>query len=81
MDYPQYRRLGLPISSAPVESAIKQVNRRMKGTEKFWSEGGAEAIWQVRAASLSEDGRSERYGARPRPYAPAVGNGRPRTVA
>src|SRR5207302_3526342 len=26
MDYPRYRQLGLPISSAPVESVIKQVN-------------------------------------------------------
>jgi len=81
MNYPQYRRLGLPISSGPVESVIKQVNRRLKGTEKFWREGGAEAILQVRAAYLSEDGRTERYWARPRPYAPAVGNGRLRPVA
>jgi hypothetical protein len=81
MEYPEYRRLGLPISSAPVESVIKQVNRRMKGTEKFWLEGGAEAILQVRAAYLSEDGRTERYWARPRPYAPAVGSGRLRPVA
>jgi hypothetical protein len=44
MDYPRYRQLGLPISSAPVESTIKQINRRMKGTEKFWLEGGAEAL-------------------------------------
>jgi hypothetical protein len=44
MHYPRYRRLGLPISSAPLESVIKQVNRRMKGTEKFWLEGGAEAL-------------------------------------
>ena len=28
MNYPEYRRLGLPISSAPVESVIKQLNRR-----------------------------------------------------
>ena len=35
MDYPEYRRLGLPISSAPVESTIKQINRRVKGSEKF----------------------------------------------
>lgn len=48
----------------------------MKGTEKFWLEGGAEAILQVRAAYLSEDGRTERYWTRPRPYAPAVGSGR-----
>lgn len=60
MDYPRYRRLGLPISSAPVESVIKQVNRRIKGSEKFWLKGGAEAVLQVRAAYLSEDGRAER---------------------
>ncbi len=76
MDYPRYRQLGLPISSAPVESVIKQVNRRMKGTEKFWVEGGAEAVLQIRAAYLSEDGRAERYWSRPRGYAPAVGAGR-----
>ena len=81
MKYPEYRRLGLPISSAPVESVMKQVNRRMKGTEKFWLEGGAEAIVQLRAAHLSEDGRVDRYWARPRPYAPAVGSGRLRPVA
>jgi hypothetical protein len=61
---------------APVESVIKQLNRRVKGTEKFWLTGGAEAILQVRAAYLSEDGRAERYWSRPRPYARAVGGGR-----
>lgn len=76
MKYPEYRRLGLPISSAPVESVMKQVNRRMKGSEKFWLEGGAEAILQVRAAYLSEDQRTERYWTRIRPYAPAVSSGR-----
>jgi hypothetical protein len=81
MDYPRYRQLGLPVSSAPVESLMKQINRRMKGTEKFWLEGGAEAMLQVRAAYLSEDGRAARYWARPRPYAPAVGAGRLRPVA
>jgi hypothetical protein len=35
MDYPRYRRLGLPVSSAAVESTIKQINRRIKGTEKL----------------------------------------------
>lgn len=81
MDYPRYRCLGLPISSAPVESVIKQVNRRIKGSEKFWLEGGAEAVLQVRAAYLSEDGRAERYWSRPRPYQRAAGGGRLRPVA
>ena len=68
MDYPRYRKLGLPISSAPVESTIKQFNKRVKGTEKFWRKGALEAILQVRAAQLCEDGRTERLWAMPRPY-------------
>jgi hypothetical protein len=76
VDYPEYRRLGLPISSAPVESTIKQINQRMKGSEKFWLEGGAEALLQVRAAYLSEDDRAERNWNRPRKHRRAAGSGR-----
>jgi hypothetical protein len=50
MDYPRYRRLGLPSSSGPVESTSKQRNRRVKGSEKCWLEAGGEALLQVRAA-------------------------------
>lgn len=75
MDYPRYRKLGLPTSSAPVESLIKQFNRRVKGSEKFWLKGGAEAVLQVRAAYLSEDGRADRYWSRPRPRRRAAGHG------
>ena len=39
MDYPEYRKQGLPMTSTYVESTVKQINRRMKGTEKFWSHG------------------------------------------
>jgi hypothetical protein len=81
MDYPRYRRLGLPTSSAPVESTIKQINRRVKGSEKFWLAGGAEAMLQLRAAYLSEDDRAGTYWSRPRPYARAAGSGRLRTPA
>ena len=81
MDYPRYRRLGLPTSSAPVESTIKQINRRMKGTEKFWLNGGAEALLQLRAAYLSEDDRASAYWSRPRPYARAAGLGRLKMAA
>jgi hypothetical protein len=76
MNYPEYRRLGLPVSSAPVESTIKRINRRVKGTEKFWLEGGAEAILQLRAAQLSQDDRWSRYWSRPRKHRRAVGSGR-----
>ncbi len=68
MDYPEYRRLGLPVSSAPVESTIKQINRRMKGSEKFWLTDGAEAILQLRAAQLSDDDRWRTNWSRPRPH-------------
>ncbi len=53
MRYPEYRRLGLPITSSYVESAVKQFNQRVKGTEKFWTEEGAEALLQLRADCLS----------------------------
>lgn len=56
MDYPAYRREGLPVSTAMVESLIKEINFRVKGTEKFWNRPeGAERILQVRAASLRDD--------------------------
>lgn len=76
MNYPDYRRLGLPVSSAAVESTIKQINRRIKGSEKFWLEGGAEAMLQLRAAQLSQDDRWKRYWARPRKHRRAAGPGR-----
>jgi hypothetical protein len=58
MNYPEYRKAGLPVSSSMVESLIKEMNYRVKGTEKFWDDPeGAEAILQVRAALLSDDDR------------------------
>ncbi len=54
MRYDEYRRQGLPITSSHVESAVKQINQRVKGTEKFWSEEGAEALLQLRADYLSD---------------------------
>lgn len=53
MKYAEYRRLGLPITSSYIESTIKQINRRLKGTEKFWDEG-AEPILQLAADHISE---------------------------
>ena len=54
MRYDEYRQQGLPIVSAYIESTIKQVNQRVKGSEKFWSEGGAEALLQLAGDYLSE---------------------------
>jgi hypothetical protein len=62
MDYPRYRRAGLPTTSSLVESLVGEFNARVKGKQKFWNRpSGAEAVLQVRAALLSEDGRLERY--------------------
>jgi hypothetical protein len=61
MDYPRYRRLGVPWTTSHVESTVKIFNRRVKGSEKFWGETGAEAILQLRAAFLSEDEPLDRH--------------------
>ena len=53
MDYPKYRKQGLPITSTYVESTVKQINRRMKGTEKFWSRG-VEGMLTLVADHLSD---------------------------
>lgn len=58
MKYPDYRRAGLPVTTAWMESLVKEINLRVKGTEMFWNDpDGAEAILQVRAAALSDDNR------------------------
>jgi hypothetical protein len=58
MDYPQYRRQGMPVTTAWMESLVKEINYRAKGTEMFWNDPeGAEAILQVRAAALCDDDR------------------------
>jgi hypothetical protein len=61
MRYDEYRRQGLPITSSHVESTVKRFNRRVKGTEKFWSERGAEALLQLRADYLSETEPVEKF--------------------
>lgn len=62
MDYPRYRREGLPVTSSLVESLVGEFNGRVKGKDKYWNRSsGAEAILQVRAAVLSEDERLTRY--------------------
>lgn len=62
MDYPSYRREGLPLTSAHMESLVKEIGYRVKGTEKFWNDGqSAESILQIRAAALCDDDRLERH--------------------
>lgn len=54
MNYPHYRREGFPLTSSLVESTVKQVGRRVKGSEKFWSSSGGEAMLRLRGEYLSE---------------------------
>jgi hypothetical protein len=61
MHYDEYRKQGLPLMSSHVESTIKQLNYRVKGTEKFWSEEGAEALLQLRADYLGDDEPLEEF--------------------
>lgn len=62
MDYPRYRKEGLPITSSLVESLVGEFNARVKGRDKYWNLAeGAEAILQLRAAVLSQDDRLERF--------------------
>jgi hypothetical protein len=54
MAYPEYRRQGLPLTSSHMESTVKQINQRIKGTEKFWRQDSGEAVLQLRADTLSD---------------------------
>lgn len=67
--YDEYRRQGLPTTSSYVESTVKCVHRRVKGTEKFWSLG-LEALLQLVADHLSETRPLSRYwqSRRPAPH-------------
>ena len=81
MNYPAYRRDGLPVTSALMESFVKELNQRVKGTEKFWNDGpSGEAILQVRVAALCDDDRLQRH-LRNRPGNPFRPNARRRPPA
>ena len=54
MQYPAYRRQGLPLTSSHIESTIKLINRRIKGSEKFWCRTSGDAVLQLRADCLSD---------------------------
>jgi hypothetical protein len=60
MNYPEYRKQGLPITSSQIESTIKQINRRIKGTEKFWSDG-ADPMLHLVADRLSQTNVTARF--------------------
>jgi hypothetical protein len=60
MKYDEYRKQGLPITSSLIESTIKQINRRIKGTEKFWDEG-ADPMLQLVADRLSQTNATAKF--------------------
>lgn len=54
MDYPTFRRQGLPIGSGAVESEAKRlVQQRMKRPGARWSDVGAQAVLNVRSRLFS----------------------------
>jgi len=62
MDYPRYRRMGLPMTSSLVESLVGEFNARVQSKQKYWTRPpGAESVLQLRAALLSEEDRLSRY--------------------
>lgn len=67
MNYPAYRCAGLPTTSCLIESQVKEINHRVKGTEKFWNDGDSgDAILHLRAAIISDGSElSDQMAARP----------------
>lgn len=61
MDYPRYRREGFPLTSSLMESTVKQVSRRVKGTEKYWSSPGSEVMLRLRGEYLSDANPMQSY--------------------
>jgi len=57
MDYPAYRRQGFPLTSSLMESAVKQIGRRVKGSEKFWSASGGAGMLALRGDLISDGDR------------------------
>src|SRR5271157_3982916 len=52
--YDCFRNRGVPLGSGAIESTIRRViNLRLKGNSIYWTEGNAEAVFQLRAAVVS----------------------------
>ncbi|MGD0093392.1 MAG: hypothetical protein ABSE73_26055 [Planctomycetota bacterium] len=60
MDYPRYKKQGLPIGSGHAEAACKRLGVRMKAANKRWTPEGAEAMATLICERASEDGRWQR---------------------
>ena len=55
LQYPTFRKLGLPLGSGAIESSIRRViNLRLKSNGMFWRKEHAEEMLQVRAQVISK---------------------------
>ncbi len=55
LQYPTFRKLGLPLGSGAIESSIRRIiNLRLKNNGMFWREEHAEEMLQVRAQVISK---------------------------
>jgi hypothetical protein len=72
MKYHEYRAKGWPIGSGNTEAGVKCFNKRVKGTDQFWSPDGVEAIMALRALWLNQDQSWERYWERRSAYGLAM---------
>ena len=55
LQYPTFRKLGLPLGSGAIESGIRRViNLRLKNNGMFWREEHAEQMLQVRGQVISQ---------------------------
>jgi hypothetical protein len=79
MNYPSYRCAGFPLTSSLMESTVKQVSRRVKGSEKYWSSKGGEAILRLRGEYLSDDKPMRTYWTHRSRHAPGTRTYRPTT--
>ena len=61
MDYPRYRQLGLPLTTSLMESSVKQIGRRVKGSEKFWSPSGGDELLTLRGDLVSDGNRLNKF--------------------
>ena len=54
LQYPTFRKLGLPLGSGAIESAMRRVvNLRLKGATLFWHKDSAEAVLLLRCFAKS----------------------------
>lgn len=61
MKYAQYRQAGLPITTSLVESTQKQINWRIKGTEKFWRDEHLEPLLHLVTDDLSDTSDCQQF--------------------